>query len=93
MRAITASGLPSGSHLPESAGKMSIAVRLDLLEPAPRRQVQELHPVQLRALALWPRLNRRALRRCGDDPARIAAFVSHRTRLPLKEIETLLTRT
>ncbi len=45
---------------------------------------------QLRAMALWPRLDRRALARCGCDPARIALYVSHRTRMPVKAIETIL---
>jgi len=47
---------------------------------------------QLRAMALWPRLDRRALTRCGCDPARIANYVSHRTRLPAKAIEKILTQ-
>jgi hypothetical protein len=33
-------------------------------------------------MAAWPRLDRRALRRCGDDPKRIATMVTHRTSLP-----------
>jgi hypothetical protein len=43
-----------------------------------------------RALAMWPRLDRTALRRCRHDPRRIAALVSHRTSLPLESIERLL---
>jgi hypothetical protein len=44
-----------------------------------------------RALALWPRLDPRALRRCGHDPRRVAALVSRRTSLPLDTIMVLLT--
>jgi hypothetical protein len=33
-------------------------------------------------MAAWPRLDRRALRRCGNDPGRIANIVTHRTSLP-----------
>jgi hypothetical protein len=43
-----------------------------------------------RALAIWPRLDRRALRRCRHDPRRIAALVSRRTSLPLESIVYLL---
>ncbi len=43
-------------------------------------------------MALWPRLDRRALARCGCDPARIANYVSRRTRLPTKAIEALLSQ-
>jgi hypothetical protein len=49
-------------------------------------------PAQIRAMALWPRLDRRALNRCGGNPTRIANYVSRRTRLPAKAIETLLTQ-
>ena len=44
-----------------------------------------------RALALWPRLDSRALRRCRYDPRRVAALVSRRTNLPLETIVVLLT--
>jgi len=56
------------------------------------RAVSGPYPAQVRAMALWPRLDRRALARCGGNPARIANYVSRRTRLPAKAIETLLTR-
>ena len=55
-------------------------------------EAQDRCPPQARAMALWPRLDRRALSRCGCDPARIANYVSRRTRLPRKAIETLLSR-
>jgi len=47
-------------------------------------------PLVRRALATWPRLDRRALRRCGDDPQRIATVVSHRTRLPRRFVVRIL---
>ncbi len=42
------------------------------------------------ALALWPRLNRRAMRRCGDDAHCVARVVSRRTNLPADVILSLL---
>jgi hypothetical protein len=48
-------------------------------------------PVDRRALCLWPRLSRRALRRCDHDPHRIANLVSHRTTLSEETILLLLT--
>ncbi len=47
-------------------------------------------PAQLKAMALWPRLNRRGLMRAGCDPARIAQYVARRTRIPVRDIEQLL---
>ncbi len=51
------------------------------------RQQRALHH---RALALWPGLDRRALRRCGGDASRIATLVSRRTALSRDAILTLL---
>ncbi len=45
-----------------------------------------------RALALWPRLDRRALARYADDPKRLARFVSRRTRLSPEAILSMLVR-
>lgn len=45
-----------------------------------------------RALAIWPRLDRRALARCADDPKRLARFVSRRTRLAPEAILSMLVR-
>jgi hypothetical protein len=50
-------------------------------------------PARSKALALWPRLDRKALSRCGCDPARIARYVSRRTRIPADAIEHLLSET
>jgi hypothetical protein len=43
-----------------------------------------------RALALWPRLDRTALRRCNQDPDRIAALVARRTSMAPAAIRTVL---
>lgn len=44
-----------------------------------------------RAIAMWPRLDMQALRRCRDDPHRIAHLVSRRTSMPVESIVRLLT--
>jgi hypothetical protein len=46
--------------------------------------------LERRALALWPRLDRAALRRCRHDPARIAALISRRTSLSPDDIKEVL---
>jgi hypothetical protein len=46
--------------------------------------------LERRALALWPRLDRAALRRCRQDPARIAALISRRTALSPEAIKQVL---
>ena len=46
--------------------------------------------LERRALALWPRLDRKALRRCHQDPARIAALISRRTLLSPDAIKQVL---
>ncbi len=43
-----------------------------------------------RALALWPRLDRRRLSRCACDPRRMVALISRRTSLPREAILALL---
>ncbi len=45
-----------------------------------------------RALAHWPRLDRRVLNRCGADARRIARYVSRRTSLSVDAIEAILQR-
>lgn len=47
-------------------------------------------PTTRRALALWPRLDRRALTRCHGDAARIARFVARRTSLSPDTIAGML---
>jgi hypothetical protein len=46
--------------------------------------------IERRALALWPRLDPRALRRCHHDPARIARLVARRTSLSFETIIGML---
>jgi hypothetical protein len=46
--------------------------------------------LERRALALWPRLDRAALRRCHQDPGRIAALISRRTTLSPESIKQVL---
>jgi hypothetical protein len=46
--------------------------------------------VERRAMAMWPRLDHRALRRCHGDTARIAVHVSRRTKMTRKAIEMLI---
>jgi hypothetical protein len=47
--------------------------------------------IRRRALLVWPRLNPTALRRCGNDPYRVAALVGRRSNLPLEAIVGILT--
>lgn len=47
--------------------------------------------IERRALALWPRLDATALRRCRHDARRIAALVSRRTTMPPEAILRVLT--
>ena len=47
--------------------------------------------LERRALALWPRLDRAALRRCHNDAHRIAALVARRTTMPPEAILNVLT--
>jgi hypothetical protein len=50
---------------------------------------EALRRVRQRALALWPRLDRRALSRCGDTMC-IASQVARRTSLPRETIRLML---
>jgi len=47
--------------------------------------------IERRALALWPRLDRAALRRCHNDAHRIAALIARRTTMPPEAIYNVLT--
>ncbi len=47
--------------------------------------------LERRALAIWPRLDRSALRRCHSDAHRIAALVARRTTMPPEAILNVLT--
>ncbi len=48
------------------------------------------HVLSARALALWPRLDRRKLTRCGGDPRRMAALIARRTTLSRAAIVAML---
>jgi hypothetical protein len=43
-----------------------------------------------RAVAIWPRLDRRALAACGSDARCLATYVARRTSLPLETIVAIL---
>ena len=47
--------------------------------------------LERRAMALWPRLDRAALRRCHNDARRIANLVARRTTMPPEAILNVLT--
>ena len=52
-----------------------------------------IHPpyvMNARALALWPRLDRRKLNRCAGDPRRMAALIARRTTLSRAAIVSML---
>lgn len=53
----------------------------------------EATTLESRAMAVWPRLNRAALRRCGNDPRRMADLISRRTALPPEAIKEILVMT
>jgi len=44
-----------------------------------------------RACTIWPRIPRRTLSRCQNDPARLARVIAKRTTLSQEAIVTLLT--
>ena len=69
---------------------MAISVAVEPQTRPMSRRAQDLCPAAVRAMVIWPRLDRRALARCGCDTTRIANYVSRRTRMPARSIETLL---
>jgi hypothetical protein len=69
---------------------MAVSVSVESrIKPGSMRE-QDWCPAQLRAMALWPRLSRRMVSKCGCDASRIAHYVARRTRIPAKAIEKLL---
>jgi hypothetical protein len=46
--------------------------------------------LERRAMALWPRLDRAALRRCHQDPDKIADLIARRTALAPETIKQVL---
>lgn len=71
---------------------MAISVAAEPRERPVTERGQDLCPAAIRAMVIWPRLDRRALARCGCDTVRIANYVSRRTRMPARSIVTLLNR-
>jgi hypothetical protein len=57
---------------------------------AARQPIAQLD-FRARALAIWPGIDPRKLRRTQGDPLRIARLVERRTRLPIESIVSLLT--
>jgi hypothetical protein len=43
-----------------------------------------------RALLIWPRLDRRRLRRIGEEPMKIARLVARRTNLSVETIQAMI---
>jgi hypothetical protein len=71
---------------------MAISVTVEHRARPVTAREQGLCPAATRAMVIWPRLDRRALARCGCDTVRIANYVARRTRMPARSIETLLNR-
>lgn len=66
-------------------------VRLTPIKPALHRERPEwADRVERRAMAIWPRLDNRSLRRCRGSSTCIAAYVSRRTKMTMKAIEWLI---
>jgi hypothetical protein len=59
----------------------------------PKARPASADMLERRALALWPRLNHRALHRCNGNAARIAFQVARRTKMTPKAIEMLISDT
>ncbi len=75
-----------GSRRP-ATGRRSLDTEL-----ARRTRGGDPSPYVTRALLLWPRLDRSRLRRCADDPVRIAEVVASRTSQPFDAILAMLIR-
>ena len=54
------------------------------------RGSQAAMALERRAMALWPRLDRAALRRCRQDPDKIAELIARRTALSPETIKQVL---
>jgi hypothetical protein len=68
---------PAGGHLSNNTGRQS-----------PDRVTTD--DVRVRALAIWPRLDRKKLSRTCGDPNRVARLVERRTALPPEAILGML---
>jgi hypothetical protein len=58
-----------------------MTVEVSTVADPPRSPIRE-SALGRRALAIWLRLDRRALTRCHSDPYRIVSLVAHRTTMP-----------
>jgi hypothetical protein len=54
------------------------------------RQSRAALALERRAMALWPRLDRAALRRCQQDPDKMAELIARRTALSPETIKQVL---
>jgi hypothetical protein len=81
--------LDGRAHDPTPAGPFGEIAMTVHADPA-ELQPTTLTALERRAIALWPRLDRAALRRCRQDPARIADLVARRTTLPPEAIRQVL---
>src|SRR5664280_2220546 len=75
---------PSDASVPETASSRQreghVLFHFTLPRPVlPHEGPEAAARVERRAMAMWPRLDHRALRRCHGDTARIAVYVSRRT--------------
>lgn len=73
------------------AGSPSMADGIEIREPG-ATLARQLPPCTVRALAMWPGLDRARLLRTKGDPARIAALVTPRTMYSTEHVIAMLTR-
>jgi hypothetical protein len=62
--------------------------RPHIVPPSARPESEDR--VERRALAIWPRLDHRALHRCHGEVGRVALYISRRTKMPAKAIALLI---
>jgi len=75
------------------AGSEKVNVLLQFNRPHPslsHEGDEAAERVERRALAMWPRLDHRALHRCHGDTGKIATQVAHRTKMSRKQIVALI---
>jgi hypothetical protein len=76
---------------PAGSRKVSVIVPFPRLHPGmPHGRPESADRVERRAMAMWPRLNHKALHRCHGNAARIAVQVARRTKMTPKAIEKLI---
>jgi hypothetical protein len=75
------------------AGSEKVDVLLQFNRPHPALPHEGLEAedrIERRALAMWPRLDHRALHRCHGDTGKIATQVARRTKMSRKQIVALI---